>query len=797
MNRLIAALEALDINVIKIQYNDFDDGFNETGSSQEPRSVLVSSRLQISGMTCVACVGTIQKAVSELEGVEQVSVSLPLERATVVYDRSKTSSEYFVARIKDCGYEAKVGERTMQQSLELLQHKQELEDLRRSFNGGVALSSAISVCEQIRARALPVTGESQADEFLHLCSMLLAFWVQVYYASWIHRNAWNKGRKGTFTMDTLISLSLLLGLCLSMFNVMLRGLRGGQTYFVSGSFLTTVITAGRLLDVLLKKRSAANFTSLFRLQSEAASVKVRKNGGYVPAALLRVQEEIVLEPYRIIPCDCYVLEGSSTVDESMMTGEPVPVPKSAGDNLISGTRNLSEPLVAVVYKEQQDSSLEQLIESITYCTEQKTGGQDRVESMTTYFVSVVLCLTAVGFCWTLWHTSPGLAMVERINIACERAMAILAASCPCAIGLAIPSATMAGIDAAWCHGMLLVGGARTIEDVSHLTHIVMDKTGTLTEGRFEVANWAFSSRWIGAKDVCCRLLCAAERPESQAHPVGKAVFQWALTQLQSVDKRIQSINLTRSYTNVPGRGLSCEVEDSGIWYSLHIGTQVFLQQNGINVTSDDIARPPLGTTEVHFAIGGEYAGIIVLQDTIRTEAPSVISKLRQSGLNVTMLTGDTPSEAFRVSNQLDMEILASCSLPHEKSALVSKLQSHGHNVAMVGDGINDALAQSTANVGILLALSRTCMTGAADVIIMSPDLKCLCSLLEISRKTMACAKWSVRWAVTYNFVAIGLAIGLGERWGISIDAALAGTMMAFSSASVVGISLLLRRQLSK
>ena len=797
MNRLISALETFDINIIKVQYNDFDHAFIQAGSCKEQKSILSTSRLSISGMTCGACVGTIEKAVSKVNGVERVSVSLPLERATVVYNRTKISPEYFIARIEDVGYGAKLGERTTEQNLELLQHKKESENLRRSFNGGVVISSAIATCERLRQWAWPAGGDSQINELVHLCSMLLACWVQVHYAFWIHQNAWNRARKGIFTMDTLVSLSLLLGLCLSMFNLTLRGLSSGQTYFASGSFLATVITAGRYLDTLLKRRSAANFTSLYRLQSEAALIKVRRHGGYVPAALLRVHEEIVIEPQGIIPCDCYVLEGSSTVDQSTMTGEPVAVPKSVGDTLISGTRNLSEPLIAVVYKEQQDSSLEQLIENITYSTEQKLGGQESVEDMTTYFVEIVLTLTALCFCYTLWHTPSTWAKVERINHSCERAMAILAASCPCAMGLAIPSATMAGIDAAWCRGILLVGGARTIEDISRLTRIVMDKTGTLTEGRLHVASWKLASRWTGGKDFCCRILCAAEKRDSQLHPVAKAVFQWALTQLQSADKRAQNRIKTRNCTNVPGRGVSCEIDDNDSWYTVHIGSQKFLEDSGISIAKGEIWGQPVGTMEVYFAIGGEYAGTLILEDTIRTEAPSVISSIRQSGLEVTMLTGDTSTEASRVSKQLDIEVLASCSLPHEKQALISELQSHGHTVAMVGDGLNDSLAQSTANVGVLLALSRTCMAGAADVIIMSPNLACLSSLLEISRKTMACAKWNLRWAVLYNFTAIGLAMGLGERWGIIVDASIAGTMMAFSSVAVLGMSLLLRRQLKK
>jgi P-type E1-E2 ATPase len=288
-----------------------------------------------------------------------------------------------------------------------------------------------------------------------------------------------------------------------------------------------------------------------------------------------------------------------------------------------------------------------------------------------------------------------------------------------------------------------------------------------------------------------------EFEESQAHPVAKAIFQWALTQLQSAEKKMQSIALTRSYLNAPGRGVLCEVEDNYCWYILHVGNEGFLRENGISIPSDDTEASSVGTTSVHFAIGTKHAGTLLLRDTIRAEAPAVIERVRKSGLQVTMLTGDTSIEATQVSKQLNLEILASASLPHQKQSLVSQLQSHGHKVAMVGDGLNNSLAQSTADVGILLAQSRSCMAGAADVIIMSPNLEFLASLIEISRKTMARARWNIRWAVMYNFVAIGLAMGCGERWGIKVDAPIAGTMMAFSSAGVLGMSLLLRKELRR
>lgn len=454
MNRIIKACELFDVKILDIQYNEFDDGFVRW-EAPENASRFVSTRLTITGMFCGACAGTIEKAIQELEGVDRITVSSSLERATVVHDVLKAPAKSLVATIEDLGYGAVLGERSAEQNLQLLERTEELRSLRSSFQGAATLASVIAGIEQLRFFLSRTSWGRHSTGFWQLAAFFLALWVQIFDSRWIHKSAWFRGRHGVLTMDTLISLSLLLGMCLSVMNLGLKGLDHGQTHFTSGSFLATIITAGRYLDTLLKKKNVTNFTALYKMQAEAALVKVKKNGAYVPAALLRLQQEIEVESNSIIPCDCYVIEGTSIVDQSIMTGESVPVRKSTGDFLLAGTRNLSHPLIAMVNKEQRDSSLDRLIDSISMATEHKMDGQEGVETITTYFVVTILILTVLGFFMAFTgNAAIYLPMADRVNLASERAMTILAAACPCALGLATPSAVMAGIDAAWSKGVL-------------------------------------------------------------------------------------------------------------------------------------------------------------------------------------------------------------------------------------------------------------------------------------------------------------------------------------------------------
>jgi Cu+-exporting ATPase len=334
----------------------------------------------------------------------------------------------------------------------------------------------------------------------------------------------------------------------------------------------------------------------------------------VPASLVRKNEEIIVEPMSIIPCDCYVLEGRTVVDESTMTGESFPTTKVVGDFLLSGTKNLSSRVVAVVSAEQQDSSLERLIESISSALEQKSDDHGRLDTAMGYFVSAILVIAAVSFAASFLNNN-GL-LLDRINIAAQRAMAVLAASCPCALGLATPSATMAAVDAAWTKGALLIGGKKTLTALSSVTHIVMDKTGTLTEGHLQVTYCHLNNPAVD-RVLCQRLLYLTEREVAQSHPAAKAVFQWALQQLESTSKHLQTDSKVKDHEIVLGKGVSCIVTDpDGTSNSIHIGSARFLQAAGISWAQSKHSVQNQNHIEIHFAVNNNYTGYLLLQVSV-------------------------------------------------------------------------------------------------------------------------------------------------------------------------------------
>jgi heavy metal translocating P-type ATPase len=886
MSRIIKACELFDVRLLEVKYNDSDldaypaSGFQPVLDKQRvttlgaaatvsvarekqipgPTERWATVRLLITGMTCSACASTLTHALTSHPSVSRAKISVPLSRATVVFEPRKASTADLISAIEDVGYGAEVlqqGNGGSTQNLRLIQNEEELQALKNAFNGAAKWATVTSVLDWMTKVAI----EGQLQRLLvlvsHFGALAIACYVQGTHARWIHRNAWascysrRRLQMPNLNMDSLLSLSLSLSIILSFFNIALDGPANSQTktYFATASFLTVVISGGRYLDVTLKRQGATSFTRLYGLQREIEMGTVmvegtlRRNGDEAeadiceavltpcPSSLLAPLDTYHIPPQSLIPCNSYIIRGSSLIDESNMTGESAPVRKSVGDMLMSGTRNLSAGVVAVVLKEQSESSLEKLVRSIEEATESRCNGAGSgngsgsgvADVMMRYFVSAVLILTVVGFVATYSLSPHCLPLMGRVNLACERAMAILAAACPCAIGLANPSAIMAGVDAAYFHGMLLPGGAKALENLARLTHLVLDKTGTLTEGKLQISEAFFAEPLSSEPEkmmLCYSLLSAAERDEAQRHPVARTVFQWCVKKLQAsshlLDSTVQAgTSPTRNVSNTTGKGVVAEVQGhDNIWYTVHIGSKRFLSEHDISLAPSTQLATARGGAQVHFAIDGSYAGSFVLQDTIRQNASAVVESLKELGLSLTMLTGDSELEARRVSSQLHIPVLAAKSLPHEKRDLVVALQrastggTTNNTVAMLGDGLNDGPAQAAADVGILFsssplssrssdsASSLAIGTSAADVIVMTSDLAAVPKLITIARKTVAQGRWNTLWAVLYNAIAIALAMGVGQPFGLkSPDASSAGMMMAFSSITVLAMSLHLRQRL--
>ena len=810
MLKLIKASDFLSLNLITVQYNEFDDG-PEGGHQDQPEKLeqLCVCKIALEDMTCAACVSSIQSAVSGLHGVERVAVSLTLARATIAYREAVVSIKDILCSIEEQGYGATVGERTVKENLELLQHAAEIESLRRSFADAAVLSSIMTGIEMLLNRR----SFSRLVPISRLTVALAGIWVQLVDARDIHRNAWRRGITSSPTMDTLVSLSLGLGVVLSLFNMFLFGLQDASTYWSSGSFLTTVIIGGRCLELILRRKSASSFSELYQLQEKSMSVRLRKPSPGLPAedvlidaAMLIPDDEIVIGAGALIPCDCYVLSGETLVDQSNVTGESRPAHKRSGDFLMSGTHNLTADVVAVVTNAQEDSALEHLISSISNATE-GSAGYTESNTIVSNFVWGVLLLATLGFLQTVSSTGQGAGAVTTLNVACERAMAILASACPCALGLATPSSVMAGLDAAWLRGVIVSGGFKTLKCISALTHVILDKTGTLTTGQLCVTDSE------GTFDKQQRLLLAlAERDDAQTHPVARAVFKWAFSSVDEQDRRRVSTVEVCNRSVILGSGVTCDIRlpDDQTWHKVHVGNERYLLDSHI-----ECPRSPTTLldghgrqTVVHLGVDLQYAGGVRLEDTVRVEARAVTSHLKNDlGLKVAMLTGDVENEAKRVAKQLHITTLSGHALPTEKKAFIEDLRRRDPNacIAMIGDGLNDAPALAAADVGIFLSLgspnarcsaSKSTNSQVSEVMFTSPDLSRLPELIEIARKTVRQAERNKRWAIAYNVIAVALAMGLGERYRVRIDAAHAGTMMAFSSISVLAFSMWLRRDLA-
>lgn len=831
MNRIIRACDILHIDIIKIQYNDFDDG-PERG--QETAAVL--SRIAVDGMTCAACISTIYSALRPLPGVGAVTVSLPLARVSIVHNSDATTVSKLIATIEDCGYTASHGERDAQRRFDLIRKTEDLESLRKTFSNTGSLA-AIAISIQYVGALLPPVLHVSAVCTLAVC--MLGLYVQLVEALWLHKNAWRKGSVLHPNMDTLISLSLLFGLLLSALNLCNGDTAATETYMVSGSFLVVVVTGGRYLETIFRRETNSSLAQLYSMQAESALAQFNKVSRQrndisqlttlesVPALALQPDDEFILPAGATVPCDCYVIDGNSVIDQASMTGEHLPVSKKTGDFLMSGTRNIARDLHAIVSKPQEESALEGLVNSISAATDDDTS-HDFVATLSTSFVRIILLTATFAAFASFYRSGPSLPTLVRLTRAGERLMAILASACPCALGLATPSAVMSSLSVAWSRGIILCGGSKTIQDIAELTHLVMDKTGTLTTGQIAVSDVT------GAMDATLlTFVCAAEREEAQVHPVGNAVFKWALQQLSETDRLSQSRLTTFDISNTLGQGVSCKVQSTTTptTHTLHIGSAAFLHDHAIPLsTAFSTAQPIQGGVIVHIALDSTHVTTLTLQDTVRPEASKVITNLQtQHDLSISMLTGDTETEAQRVSTHLNGIPVLSAQLPLQKQAYINDLRQYSPTpgrstsgggataeVAMLGDGLNDSAALAAADVGILLCprgfpgraarssqhtsvegTQQQAPTQLADVIITSPDLGRVQDLMVISKRTVRQIRWNVCWAVGYNVIAVCIAAGALELWGVAIDAARAGTVMALSSVSVLGWSLWFRKSLER
>lgn len=728
------------------------------------------SELMITGMTCAACSARIEKVLNKTEGVLNTNINLALESGTIEYSSSELSEKDLIAKIEKLGYGASPKE----------QHKQESEDPRQS---------AIKK-QQFRFLAaaflsLPLLWTMVAHfsftSWMYIPDILLNPWVQLALATpvqfiigWqFYKGAYKALRNGSANMDVLVVLGTSAAYFYSLYESIVKSghhhAEMPHLYFETSAILITLILLGKLFEAKAKGRTSDAIKKMIGLQPKTAIVIRNQKEVKVPLADVIVGDLIHVKPGERIPVDGEVLDGSSAVDESMLTGESVPVDKNPGDQVFGATINKNGALKMRAIKVGKDTTLSQIIRVVEQAQGSKAPIQRLADKISGVFVPIVVGIAVLTF--IAWYF-----IVDRGNFttALENMIAVLVIACPCALGLATPTSIMAGSGRAAEFGILFKGGEH-LETAHQINTVLLDKTGTITNGKpiltdiIPIGNWE--------QEKLLKLIAAAEKPSE--HPLAQAIVGAA---------HEHNLELTEAvdFQSTPGFGIRASVGQDKVL----VGTRKWMTANQLDITStqpfmEDLEKE--GKTAMIAAVNGNVAGIVAVADTIKETSRQAVQRLREMGIDVWMITGDNQSTAQTIAKQAGIQHVIAEVLPEGKANAIKKLQSEGRKVAMVGDGINDAPALALADIGIAIGTGTDIAIEAADITLMKGDLNGIADALYLSKQTMRNIKQNLFWAFGYNTLGIPVAfMGLLAPW-------LAGGAMAFSSVSVVLNALRLQR----
>jgi Cu+-exporting ATPase len=715
--------------------------------------------LAVSGMTCASCVGRVEKALRRVPGVVDVSVNLATEQARV---RAVGSVQGLLPALTEAvrraGYSARQQPDAAQRAGadDVAARRQARGELLR-FIAGVLLT-------------LPMLAEMGAHLVgLHwrlppLLALALATPVQFWIGGRFYVAGWKALRAGTGNMDLLVALGTSAAYGFSAVQVLLDPRHAAPLYFEAGAVVIVLVVLGRWLEARAKRGAAAAIRALMALRPDRA--RVLRDGVERDVAIDAVVpgDIAVVRPGERIPVDGVVVVGDSDVDESLMTGESRPVTKRAGDKVIGGSINGEGLLRIEAQAVGAETTLARIVRLVAGAQASKAPVQRLVDRVSAVFVPVVVGVAVLTF--LAWWLAAGDAQAGLLA-----AVSVLVIACPCALGLATPTAIMAGTGAAARAG-ILIKDAEALERAHRITTIVFDKTGTLTVGRPRVTA-IVAAAGIQERDV---LRSAAAAQQGSEHPLARAVLERAALETASLPP-------LDSFKALPGRGIAAQADGRAIL----IGTARLMQERGIDVSAIASAPELAGHTVMYVAVGGSLLGAIAAGDTVRPEARRAVERLHGLGIETVMLTGDNPAAAQAIAQAVQIETVIADVLPDAKAREVARLKQAGRVVAMVGDGVNDAPALAAADIGIAMGTGSDIAMQTAGITLMRGDLGLVAGAIEASRATYAKIRQNLFWAFFYNIVGIPVAaLAL-------LNPVIAGGAMAFSSASVVTNSLWLRR----
>jgi Cu+-exporting ATPase len=725
--------------------------------------VLDRVELGLKKMNCASCSARIEKVLSVSPGVYTASVNFTTETATVEYNDSQTNVKNLIKVIEDVGYDAY--EKT---KVNMDREKLERERQIKSLASLVIISSILSV-PLLMSMILMLMGKQGGLLYNPWFQIAVSSPVQFIIGFRYYKGAYHAVKNGSANMDVLIAMGTSAAYFYSLYNVFTQPIEliHNYMYFEASAVVITLITLGKYMEAVAKGRTSEAIKKLMGLQAKTARVIRGKEEKDIPIEEVEVGDIVVVKPGEKIPVDGRIIEGYSSVDESMLTGESIPVEKRIDDEVIGATINKTGAFKFEATKVGKDTALAQIIKMVEDAQGSKAPIQKMVDQISGVFVPVVIVIAALTF--AVWYF-----VFKNFTAGLINAVSVLVIACPCALGLATPTSVMVGTGKGAENGILIKGGEH-LERAHKINAIVLDKTGTITKGSPEVTD-IISMGNLTTRDI---LSFAAAAEKNSEHPLGEAIVNKA----KSEDLNIQH---PQKFEAIPGHGIYASIDGN----TVYLGNRRLMDSKGIHIRKMEDILEKLedeGKTVMIIAIDGEIKGLIAVADTLKQHSKYAIEELKHLGLEVWMITGDNYHTARAIARQVEIDNVLAEVLPEHKAKEVEKLRNQGKITAMVGDGINDAPALAEADVGIAIGTGTDIAMEAADITLMSGDLRGIVTAIKLSRATMRNIKQNLFWAFIYNTVGIPFA-----AFGF-LSPAIAGGAMAFSSVSVVSNALRLRK----
>ncbi|MCE5314162.1 MAG: heavy metal translocating P-type ATPase [Armatimonadota bacterium] len=738
----------------------------------------VESDFAVGGIHCPSCMIAIEKVLRNADGVMEVATNFDSARATVAYDPRTLSAEDIAEKVGRLGYSATPIEHDQEESAP------DMEAEVRDVRARLIVSATLTVPVLLTSMILPIIYGMAAvmppSPVVYVQFALTS--VVLFYAAWrIYKSAWGSITNRASDMNVLIALGTFAAYIYSLVATFAPGLFTSHkmephVYYETVAVIITLILTGKLLETRARSHTSDAIKRILSLQARTARVIRDGSEIDIPIEDVRVGEIIIVRPGEKIPTDGVITDGSSAIDESMITGESVPVDKQPGDKVIGATINKTGSFTFEARKVGRDTMLAQIVKLVRQAQATKAPIQRLADQVAGVFVPVVVCIAVAAFVvWYVFGPSPS------ITYALVSFVAVLIIACPCALGLATPTAVAIGTGKGAENG-ILIRSAEALEIARQITVVVLDKTGTITLGEPALTDVVPLDGYT--EDRLLTLAASAEK--GSEHPVGSAI-------VKSAESRGLQVDHPTLFEALPGGGIRAKLDSIDVL----IGTARLMLDNDVDTSQLDSAAGELrlrGKTVMYVASDGKIAGLIAVADTIKPESKSAIARLERLGLRVVMITGDNPQTANAVASEVGVDEVMAEVLPGEKASAVESIQRQGNKVAMVGDGINDAPALAQADLGIAIGSGTDIAIESSDITLISGDLNGVATAIELSRATMRNIKQNLFFAFVYNTLGIPIAAGaLYPALGVMLNPMIASAAMAASSLSVVTNALRLKK----